>query len=174
MLSLVSPSDSLEFLFILFNDWYDRNKEAVTTNGIHHNLLTDWNAISALPRSFKAFKGIYEQACTLDYKIKGIKWRTNEHLQLGPAINRHYGQEIQLFLDWQANKDTQALTSPDDVTIVAATDDVTLAIPDTHSDSDATGSIAPRRIDTNDDSTEKSDPFWRMESDSDIKVRTPH
>ena len=140
MLSLVSPSDSLEFLSIIFYGWYDRNKEALATKGIHRDLLTDWNGILALPRSFKAFKGIYGRACTLDYKIKGIKWCTNERLQLGPAINRHYGQEIQLFLDWQADKDT----SPDEV-IVEAPDDVTLAIPDNHSDSDATGSIAPNR-----------------------------
>ena len=93
-LSLVAPSDSLEFLSILLNGWYEKNKVDLTTKGIHRNLLTDWNAIAALPRSYKAFKAFYGRACALDFRIKGIKWNTNERLQLGPVINRHYAKEI--------------------------------------------------------------------------------
>ena len=46
--------------------------------------------------------------------------------------------------------------------------DVTLAMPDTQSDLDATRSIAPRRINTDE---KCSDRFWRMESDSDIAMK---
>ena len=98
-LSLVPPSDSLEFLSILFNSWHERNKVDLTTKGIHRDLLTNWNAIAALPRSFKAFKDIYRRASTLYFRIKGIKWNTNDRLQLVVVINRHYAKDIQLFLD---------------------------------------------------------------------------
>ena len=165
-LSLVAPSDSLEFLSILFNGWYERNKVDLTTNGIHRDLLTDWNAIAALPRSYKAFKAFYGRASALDGHIKGIRWNTNERLQLGPIINRHYAKEIQLFLDWQTDRDAIVLDARDE--------DVLLAVPDIQPDSDATGSIAPRKIDNtddDDDSIAKSDRFWRMESDSDIAAK---
>ena len=39
---------------------------------------------------------------------------------------------------------------------------------DTQSDSNMTGSIAPRKIDTNE---KRSERFWRMESDSDIAAK---
>ena len=84
-LSLVAPSDSLEFLSILFNGWYERNKVDLTTKGIHRDLLTDWNAIAALPRSFTAFKAFYSQASALDGHINGIRWNKNDRLQLGPV-----------------------------------------------------------------------------------------
>ena len=88
-LSLVAPKDSLEFLSILFNGWYDRNKMDLTTKGIHRDLLTDWNAIAALPRSITAFKAFYSRASALDGHIKGIRWNKGDRLQLGPIINRH-------------------------------------------------------------------------------------
>ena len=61
----------------------------------------------------------------------------------------------------------------DAIVLDAPDEDVLSAVSDIQSDSDATGSIAPRKIDNadDDDSIAKSDRFWHMESDSNIAAK---
>ena len=66
-LTLVPPTDSLEFMSIIFNGWYDRNKNDLTTREALRSHYARWSTLEALPCTFTAYRDFYVSACTVDF-----------------------------------------------------------------------------------------------------------